>query len=360
MTTLDRYLFRRIVSALLKTLASFVGLFIVVDLLTNVRRAIRDHDVPWHVVAEYYVYVAPGVAFQAAPLAMLVAGLLVLGRAAEHNEVTAALAGGVSLRRLMLTPVLLALGFAGLCFGLEQTIGAPAIAQADRMERVYFGRLPANPRPGVSWANLDGGWILHVATYNRISDAGEDAVLHALRDDAVEQIMADRLYWDEAREQWIMEDGRWVVFDADVNVILADRRITQEPAPIRERPRELFIQARPAETQRAGELWDNIRWAGERGIPTTSMEVAFHAKFSQPALSFVMMWLAIPFAIRLQRGGLAISFGTSIATAIVYILMYTLCMGFGHVGQLPPVVAAWLANAVFFAVGLILFLRTPT
>ena len=73
-----------------------------------------------------------------------------------------------------------------------------------------------------------------------------------------------------------------------------------------------------------------------------------------------MIWLAIPFAMRLRRGGLAISFGASIAVAISFLILFVIGMTLGHVDRLPPLAAAWLANGVFLAIGLVLFYRTPT
>ncbi len=73
-----------------------------------------------------------------------------------------------------------------------------------------------------------------------------------------------------------------------------------------------------------------------------------------------MVWLAIPFAIRLRRGGIAIGFGVSIGIALAYMLLFFAGIGLGHLGKLPPVAAAWLANAVFLAFGMWLFHRTPT
>ncbi len=95
-------------------------------------------------------------------------------------------------------------------------------------------------------------------------------------------------------------------------------------------------------------------------MPVGKMRVDYQTKFAQPALCFVMIFLAIPFAMKIRRGGLAVSFGLSIAIAMVYMVVHIVAVSLGHSGRLPPVVAAWLANAVFFATGLILFLRTPT
>ena len=74
----------------------------------------------------------------------------------------------------------------------------------------------------------------------------------------------------------------------------------------------------------------------------------------------MMVGLAIPFAIRLRRGGLAISFGASLAIALTYLVVFSAAIALGHAGHLNPVTAAWFANALFFATGLVLFFRTPT
>ncbi|MBI3117122.1 MAG: LptF/LptG family permease, partial [Candidatus Hydrogenedentes bacterium] len=89
MTLLDRYLGRRLISLLVKIMLSLVLLFVLVDLLTHRADNITEFDIPLHIVALYYLALAPMILFkfQAAALAVLVAGLMVLGRAAQDNEV---------------------------------------------------------------------------------------------------------------------------------------------------------------------------------------------------------------------------------------------------------------------------------
>ena len=62
----------------------------------------------------------------------------------------------------------------------------------------------------------------------------------------------------------------------------------------------------------------------------------------------------------LRRGGIAIGFGVSIAIAIAYLMLFYLSLGLGHLEKINPFVAAWLANAVFFMIGIHLFRKTPT
>lgn len=360
LTTIDRYLGRRLVVTLVKALIALVAIFILIDLLTHRRAEIIKNDVPWAVVLRYYLLYVPWVAEKVAPLALLVSALLVLGDAAQNNEVTAALAGGVSLRRFARTPVLVALLFAAALFGAQETVGAPATRAVKDIERNYFSRSPDTRRGGLSWTRLDGEWTCHVFKFNRVALTGEGVMMHSIRDDALEHIEARRIYWDPAQGRWLLEDGYWAVFEPRGNARRSWQRITQRPAPFTETPDHLFAMTRPSEAMTARELSGIIGYVLERGAPVSRLAVDYHAKFSQPALVFVMIWLAVPFAMRLRRGGLAISFGASIVIALLYLVVFSISITLGGAGRLSPFVAAWLANAVFFAVGVTLFVKTPT
>jgi len=345
-----------------RTVISLVMLFILIDLLTHRRAQIARHDVPLDAVAVYYALYVPKILYkyQAAALAMLVSALLVLGTAAQNSEIVGALAGGISLRRIVRAPVFIAAGLAVAVFAMQETVGVAASRQFDRIEARYFPRSAQRKRPGVSWARLAGGWTCHVMKFNRAALTGEGVLMHATHKDTVEQIYARRIFWDEHAHQWQIEDGRWFVFDPQKEWEGEVFRITQRPAPIVETPEELFALDAPPDTKTVAQLAAHIRSAAKHGMPVQRYWVDFHAKFAQPALSFVMVWLAIPFAVRLRKGGVAISFGLSIVIGLAYLLLFRIAMGLGHLEHLWPPAAAWLANAAFLATGLILFRKTPT
>lgn len=359
-TIIDRYLGWRLAFTLVRTLVALVAIFILIDLLTQRRNQIMNLDVSWTVVVLYYLAYTPWVVFQVAPLSMLVATLMVMGNTAQANEVTAALAGGISLRRFSRMPLLFGLGFALLLFAAEETVGAYAARQANHIERNNFSRNPDSEREGVTWTRLSNGWTCHVLKFNRVALTGEGVLMHAIREGAIEHIEARRIYWDERREQWLLEDGHWLVLDPGGGAITSQRRITQLAAPFDERPKLLFAMDNPPETQTAFGLASVVRHASRIGVPSQRLRVDFHTKFSQPAIAFVMVWLAIPFALRVRRGGIAIGFGASVAIAIVYLTVFGIGVTLGDAGRISPVLAAWLANLLFFATGVTLFLKTPT
>ena len=361
MTTLDRYLAGRFVATLFRAMLSLLALYVVIDLLSTRAGLIQKHEVPLRIAAQYYAAMAPGIIIDyLAPFSVLVACLLVLGDAAQKNEVTAALACGISLRRLVRLPMLLGMmGAVGL-FYAQDTLGVRAAERAEHIDSNYFSRNDAAERSPVSWANLSGMWTCHIMKFNRMALTGEGVLVHAFTAQRQYQIKADRIYWDPDSAQWLLERGWWQEFDAETHQRLRNQRITIRPAPFDEQPDALFALDRPPETLRAEELRRRILAAEEHNRPVQGLWVAYYTKFAKPTMSFTMVLLAIPFAMRIRRGGLAIGFGASIAIAIAYMLVFTVGLGLGQMGRIEPAVAAWAANALFLLVGLALFLRTPT
>lgn len=362
MTTLDRHLASRLLSTLARVIAVLVLLFVLVDLLTHRRTEILKHDVPWFVVLKYYGYLIPRILaeYQVAALGMLIASLLVLGSAAQHREITAMLAGGIGLWRLVRLPLLLAFGLSVAVFTMAETFGGVASRRAEEIETRYFARSPEGLRPGISWAHLPGGWKCHIMKFNRLALTGEDVLMLSIGSDKVEQVQAQRIYWDPDAGIWFLEDGLWSVFYPERSMEVVVTRITQTPAPISETPEELFALEGSPVTKNALALAKSIHHARELGMPVSRLSVDLHTKFSRPALCFIMMWIAIPFAVRLRSGGLAIGFSVSIGVGLLYLTLFSVAQGLGYIDRLPPFAAAWLANALFMAFGVAAFLRTPT
>jgi lipopolysaccharide export system permease protein len=360
MTILDRYLLRRFAATLLKALVALVALYILVDLLTQRGDDIGSEETPWLAVVRYYAASTPFiVATYAAPFAALVTALLVLGDTAQNNETTAALASGISLRRFVRMPLLAGAAFALVLLAMQETVGVEAAREAIAIEKNYFSRTPDTERTPVSWARLSGQWRCHVMKFNRIALTGEDALIYTLTADAQYMVSARRIYWDRNDDRWMLERGTWLAYDPQTRE-QRSRRITQEPAPFTEPPEQLFALEQPPRTKTAAQLRDDIAYAEERNLRTEPLRVGYHAKLAQPSLSFVMVLLAVPFAIRLRRGGLAISFGAGIVIAMAYLMLFFVAQVLGEMGHLSPPLAAWLANIVFGATGLVMFFRTPT
>lgn len=360
-TILDRYLTRRLLATFIKVAVALVLIVIVIDLLATRRRQIDKYDVPWRMIAEYYAAFIPIVLFkyQAAAISMLLSGLIVFGRCAQDNELTAALASGISLRRIVRMPLFLAAALAVGAFFVSDTAGVAAFRRFDQLDKEYFRRFAPGERQGVSWTNLSGDWTAHIHKFNRRALTGEGIIIHAVSPERIEDIQARRIYWEPESRRWMLENGRWFRFDR-IAQTEETTRITQGPAPFSEPPERLFALDEPPDAKSTALLRHDLNQAVGLGMPVQAQWVDYHAKFAQPALLLIMMGIAVPFALRVRRGGVAISFGIAIALGMAYIFLFFITAGLGHMQQLPAPVAAWAPNVLFLAGAFHLFRKTPT
>ena len=158
----------------------------------------------------------------------------------------------------------------------------------------------------------------------------------------------------------MLENGVWSSLNPNQNMEITTNRITQTVAPINNTPSQLFALSEPTSTMSLPTLWRNLKYTREVGIPSGRLAVDFHSRFSKPMLCLIMALLAIPFAVRLRRGGIAIGFGVSIVLGLVYMFLFFAVQGLGYVDRVSAPTAAWFANIVFLVAGLVLLKRTPT
>lgn len=362
MTLYDRYLSRQILRVLGQTTLALLGLFVLVDLLSVRLERIDRFETPLAQAALYYLYMIPGMLFEYHLLAIsiLVAGLMVLGRAAQNNEVTTMLAAGVSLRRLAVAPLALGLVLAMGALAFHETIGVRMTARQRQIDMQYMRRADAVALTTVSWPHLPGGWTCHVLVFNPVALTGEDVFIHRNEPGMLEEIRARRIYWSPEERQWMLEDGRRFSTNTNEDWRQQVQRITSAPAPFDTPPEQLFALEEPSATRSIWALHAAMEQAAAYGIPTQRAWLDFHRKLAQPVLCAVMMLLAIPFAVRLRRGGMAAGFGLSIGIALAYMLVFYGGAGLAYINIVPPAIGAWMANAVFGVAGVVLLARTPS
>src|SRR5262249_3380638 len=88
--------------------------------------------------------------------------------------------------------------------------------------------------------------------------------------------------------------------------------------------------------------------------------VDLYSKLSFPLINLVMVLVAIPLSLQSPRGGRLFGVGLALAIMAAYPVVHYAALAFARANLLPPFIAAWTANAIFFGIGSSLFLRART
>lgn len=87
------------------------------------------------------------------------------------------------------------------------------------------------------------------------------------------------------------------------------------------------------------------------------IETQFHARLAAPWTCFVVVLIAIPFGVQIGRRNIFYGVAGSIGIAFSYFVLQRVGYALGQSGTVPGWVGAWLPNAAFTSLGLLLGLR---
>ncbi len=352
MRILDRYLLREFLVYLALGLLGFIVIFIVVDLIEKMD-VFLDHRAPWPLVAQYFVNLTPDVVVKMLPVALLLATFMALGQLNKFGELTAMRAGGLSLLRI-LSPVL---AVASMCVGLSLLLGEFLVPAATRAREVIFEeriqhlqRSMPSERADVTYLGR-GGRIWVMGLYLVHEQRMHEVSLQEFKGG----VLARRI--DAAEATW--DGSRWVFVSGYVRQFHEGR----ESAEGFQRMAVSGLGERPEDFAKPGHRPDEMNWFELRnyverlrasGARVENYLVDLHLKLAFPLLCIIVVMIGGALATRLRMQGAALGFGLSVAISFLYYGIMRAGQALGHNGALPPYVAAWVADALFGSVAVVM------
>jgi len=364
---LDEYIVREFVIMFLMVLAGFVLLMIVFTFFDLVGDILRNH-IPLATVGDYLINLTPSMLYQIAPLAVLIAALVTFGVLNRNSEIIAIKATGISLYRLVIPIVVIAVCLAISLFLFDQYYLPLANRRQEALRNVIKGRPPQ------TYLHPEQKWIFgpsHPGQASRIfyyeffdPDAKEFANLSIFELDPytfqlTRRIFAKRAVWDSDTRDWLFQNG-WVRDVEGANVTSYRTFLETSFPEIHVTPDYFKKEYLQSQEMNFGQLDRYIRDLRQSGFDTKRLSVALWHKLAYPLLAVVMAVLAIPFALSMGRRGSLTGVAVAIAVALAYWVVDGLFGAMGYVNYLPAAMAAWSSDVLFALVGGYLLLRTPT
>ncbi len=358
---MDLYLLRRFFLYFVMLMAAFVFLFeafTFFELLDN----IATNRIPFFIVLEYFVYLTPYLLYQLSPLGALVAILVTIGVMSKNNEIVACKASGTSLYRIAVPLLFAGVALAATMIILDDTYLPYANQRQDALRNQIKGRPAQTYTQPQRWIFGENSKIYNYDLFDSQQNLfGGLSVLEI--DPATFQVRrrvyASRAQWSDAQNLWVLESG-WVRDFSDGRIARYERFNVKDLPELTEPPTYFHREVRQAFQMNWGELRRYIDGLHRAGFDVSALTVQWHRKLAFPLIAPISMLLAFPFAFlvgtRGALGGVAIGVGIG----ILYWLGAELLAAMGGVGQLPPLLAGWSPDIVFFFLGLYFFFKMPT
>lgn len=357
MRILDRYIAREFLKVFGLALAVLVALSLLVNLFERLHRY-----VVWGAsgpdVMIYYFYTLPHETLRMAPLALLIASFLSVGRFNRNYEFLAMQLARLHPLRAVLPVILLSLV---ITFGLhvmQEEIAPEASETALRIlhQRIRKDSAFHRTRSQDIWYLAGSDRILHIGLLETRKGEMQDVSLFQFSPDftLVQRIDAGTARWREGR--WVLSEVRIRRFSGG-GVDMSVEEVPEMPFELKATPVDLARVEKKVEEMSYGELKRYIRRLTRSGVDARRYVADLLAKPAMLTINFIMALLGIVFAFRVGRHGLFVHVGTCISAAFLYWLLFSLALPLARNDVLPPLLVVWIPNAIFGSVALLGLLR---
>lgn len=343
---------REIASLFLLGIAVFT-LILLMGRLIKLTELVVSRGVPLADVSRMILYLMPSFLVFTIPMAFLLAVLLAFGRLSSDNEITIIKASGISLIQVM-PPVLLCAAVAAMMTLAASLVGVPwgNSAFKELSFQVLKQNVSATIREKVFWDEIPG-MILYTEHYDDQRQTLQGVIIHDGRNPerpmtifAKNGVVAGgsgrqalRLSLNSGSihaagkgdEYRLVNFGEYIMTVGDQGGAAALGRNEQDMS--------------------VAELRNHIADRGASLQTRNKMLSEMHGRYAFPFASVVFAFIAVPLGIQNRRSGKSAGFSVSIGILLAYYLMLSLLRTLAEKGSIPPFIALWLPNIIFFGAG---------
>jgi lipopolysaccharide export system permease protein len=340
MRTLDRYVAGLYIKVFVICVVGAPLMFMIIKLTDDIDNYLA-RGLTVQQIFFAYLYDFPyqmGLSF---PVASLFGAVFTVALMSRNFEVTAAKASGISFYRVI-TP-LIVLGVLVSMIGLALGELVPV---TNRLRAEALGERGARSRNTRSRFvyGADGGRAYTVKRLIANTGRIDDIIID--REGTGPEYPTYRVFAPVA--EWL--EGHCVSFAFDS---LYHRDFSESP-------QALLAEPKDPEEMDYSELGNFIESIRRSGGDARKLIVERELKIAFPMACLVVVLFGSALGMATGGRGPAMGIGIALATVLLYLITVRICQGMGAGGVIPPILAAWLPNALFLGVGLTLLARTKT
>ena len=345
--TISRHLVREVLRTFLMMTLAFVAIAIIAEFFDKFDDFLKQ-GASARTIALLFAYRIPLVIAQVTPVAVLAGTLVGLGLLARNNEFVALRSCGVSLWQVTVPLVAVGVAIGVAVFFWGETV---VPASAHQWTQTWNQEVKKRKDPAGVFAGRDVWFHGRAGFYNINRVAPRRRTLYGLtiyqmrRDD----FRPNRVI-DVTTATWT--DGAWRFDGVRTLRIDEDGVHTENGLPpsfsLPETIDDFSVVALEPEETSYEMLKRQIRNLRSKGVDASESLVDLHLKIATPFAAVVMILLAVPLATRGTRAtSLPAAIGLGFGIGLSYFFVVGFARALGQAGSMPPLAAAWTANALF-------------
>jgi LPS export ABC transporter permease LptF/LPS export ABC transporter permease LptG len=362
---LDRYVLAETFGPLALGFSVYTFIMLVRFLFRSADMIIRRGLSPGE-VGQLVLYTMPNILVLTIPMALLFGILIAIGRLASDSELIAMRACGISLFTLY-RPILILSAVLTLLNGFLAAYVLPRANHALQAQTLDILAQTAarQVEPRVFYEEWEG-LVLYVFAIAPGTDVWQGVFLApsiTQPESTLTLARSGRLAVDKAGERIVLN-----LREAGTHKV--NLRQPERYELIRHDALEVVLDDQFASGQRAKltaskgvrelTITELLQWSANSELDPEMRRlsrVEIHKKLAIPAACLVFGLFAVPLGFNNRRGGKSSGFALSIAVIMGYYVLLSNGEDWARVGRMPPSLAMWLPNLLFFGLGIFLLIR---
>ncbi|MDD9301053.1 MAG: LPS export ABC transporter permease LptG [Desulfobacter sp.] len=332
-------------------------LFVFIDYLSRMDNFIQS-DITMARGMWYVLLKLPFMFVQLTPASLLLAVIAAFGIMNRNGELTALKSSGISVYFLVTPALLSGLVLACLMFIMGETLIPVSMAKANhiRYQEMASGPKISQERKDI-WIK-SGKDLVHINFFDPVRQEVAGITATKMGKDFK---IASRMDARSGR----FENGLWVfegVIEQVYDLKTDDYIVTTLPRKLVElkiEPKDLGRMAQKSNEMSFSELKLYVKKVVAEGYDATTYKVDMNGKLAFPFICVIMALTGAATGMRsFVKTNLPIAIAVGVVICFFYWFVYGFSMSLGYAKILPPIVAAWVGNLIFFCLGLIYLINT--
>jgi lipopolysaccharide export system permease protein len=368
---LQRYTLRAFLSPLVFCFAAFFSLFVLMDLISNMRDY-QESRTPASAVLSFYGQLLPSVFVMIAPWACLLATLFSFVKMSRHNEIISMLSTGQSLWQIA-KPLLL-VGVYVSALGVALNYHWAPHAEAQRKALTEIANSKTRTRDGR--AAIADTVVYHNKETRRLWFIGR--VPFDTRSESLNRVEV-RQFDEQGRIEhtWLALSGKWwkpglwslsngkeILYKDGLEVETrsfeshgrSTKGSTITSATFEETPWSIISASLVPDELGVSEL--NAYLEANHEMPKESLlpfRIQFYDRFSKPCLALLMIFAAVPFSVAFSRRAALGGMAGAMALVVGLLFLPEFFASLGKGGHMSARLAVWMPHIVFLVCGGLIF-----
>ncbi len=361
---LERYTLRTFLAPLVFCFVAFCSLWMIMDLLDNLKD-FQEAKTSLGRVVLFYVGIVPFIFVSVMPASLLLAVLYTLTKMSRANEIVAMLSAGRSVGQI-LRPIFIVVVAVAVLSVAANYYWAP---RAEGNREAVMTALGERQKDSIRAAAVmyrdpltQRVWFVSTFPFSlresrmrgvQVREVGKDGEITRV-------IHADSAMW------W--PGGLWRFYDGLEVIYQNGRAVEQRPfardesgtrvldvKTFEETPWSMVSYALQPDYMSVPELVSYLKaHAKDPPEKLAPFHAHFFHRFALPWQSFALALVAAPLGIAYSRRGAVGGIAGSVFIFFAILFLNNLCLNLGKGGHLPPWLAPWLPHVLFVSLGLIL------